>query len=129
MVRYLSPEWFEEVNAAATEARVADSVTEGLRLVVQQVVTDAPDGDVHYAVRIEEGAVSVVPGDAPDADVTVTEDHETATKVARGDLAAPVAFMTGRIRVTGDTKTLLAAQPALHRLDALFVDLRERTSY
>lgn len=129
MVRYLSPEWFEEVNAAAADGRVADSVTEGLRLVVQQVVTGAPDGDVHYAVRIEDGTVSVVPGDAPDADVTVTEDHETATQVARGDLAAPVAFMTGRIRVTGDTKTLLAAQPALHRLDALFVDLRERTSY
>lgn len=129
MVRYLSPEWFEEVNAAAAAGRVADHVTEGLRLVVQQVVTGAPDGDVHYAVRIEEGGVAVVPGDAPDADVTVTEDHDTATKVARGELAAPVAFMTGRIRVTGDTRTLPAAQPALHRLDALFVDLRERTTY
>lgn len=129
MVRYLSPEWFEEVNAAAAAGGVADHVGEGLRLVVQQVVTGGPDGDVHYAVRIEDGAVSIVPGDAADADVMVTEDHDTATRVARGDLAAPVAFMTGRIRVTGDTRTLLAAQPALHRLDALFVELRARTIY
>lgn len=129
MARYLSPEWFDEINATAAAGDVSDAVTEGLRLVVQQLVTDGPDGDVRYAVRIEDGRVAVVPGEAPDADVTVTEDHATATAVARGDLAAPVAFMTGRIRVTGDTRALLAAQPALHRLDAVFAEVRARTSF
>lgn len=129
MARYLSPEWFDDVNAAAQAGDAAEAVTEGLRLVVQQVVTEAPDGDVRYAVRIEDGRVAVVPGEAPDADVTVTEDHRTATAVAKGDLAAPVAFMTGRIRVTGDTRALLAAQPALHRLDAVFAEVRDRTTY
>ncbi|HEX9970382.1 MAG TPA: SCP2 sterol-binding domain-containing protein [Acidimicrobiales bacterium] len=129
MARYLSPEWFDEINATAAAGDISDAVTEGLRLVVQQHVTDGPEGDVRYAVRIEDGTVAVVPGEAPDADVTVTEDHATATAVARGDLAAPVAFMTGRIRVTGDTRALLAAQPALHRLDAVFAEVRERTSF
>lgn len=129
MARYLSPEWFAEINATAAAGDVSDAVSEGLRLVIQQLVTDGPEGDVRYAVRIEDGTVAVVPGEAPDADVTVTEDHATATAVARGDLAAPVAFMTGRIRVTGDTRALLAAQPALHRLDAVFAEVRERTSF
>jgi putative sterol carrier protein len=129
VARYLSREWFDEINATAAGSDVSDAVTEGLRLVIQQVVTDAPDGDVRYAVRIEDGRVAVVPGEAGDADVTVTEDHRTATAVAKGELAAPVAFMTGRIRVTGDTRVLLAAQPALHRLDAVFAEVRERTSF
>lgn len=129
MARYLSREWFDEINATVEAGHVSDTVTEGLRLVVQQVVTDAPEGDIRYAVRIEDGRVAVVPGDADDADVIVTEDHRTATAIARGELPAPVAFMTGRIRVTGDTRALLAAQPALHRLDAVFAEVRERTSY
>ncbi|HVF73464.1 MAG TPA: SCP2 sterol-binding domain-containing protein [Acidimicrobiales bacterium] len=129
MARFLSREWFDDVNAAAASDDVAAAVTPGLRLVVQQVVTDGPEGDVRYAVRIEDGAVAVVPGDAPDPDVTVTEDHATATAVAQGELAAPVAFMTGRIRVSGDTRALLTAQPALHRLDAVFASVRERTTY
>ena len=129
VARFLSPEWFDDVNAAAAGDDVAAAVTPGLRLVVQQVVTDGPDGDVRYAVRIEDGHMSVVPGEADDADVTVTEDHATATAVSRGELAAPVAFMTGRIRVSGDTRVLLHAQPALHRIDTLFASVRERTTY
>lgn len=129
MARYLSPEWFEEINAAAAAVADLSDATAGLRLVIQQVVTDGPDGDVRYAVRLEQGRVTVVPGEAADADVTVTEDHATATAVARGELAAPAAFMTGRIRVTGDTTVLLDAQPALYRLDAVFAGVRERTTY
>ncbi len=129
MARFLSPEWFDDVNAVAATDDVTSAVTPGLRLVVQQVVTDGPDGDVQYAVRIEDGRVAVVPGEAPDPDVTVTEDHATATAVSRGDLAAPVAFMTGRIRVSGETRVLLNAQPVLHRLDEVFASVRDRTTY
>jgi putative sterol carrier protein len=125
VARHLSPEWFDDVNATAAESVDAGA----LRLVIQQVVTDGPEGDVHYAVRIEDGRVTVVAGEATDADVTVTEDHATAVAVAQGELAAPAAFMTGRIRVTGDTGILLDAQPVLHRLDAVFAGVRERTTY
>jgi putative sterol carrier protein len=129
VARYLSPEWFDEVNAAAAADPDLSGATGSLRLVIQQVVTDGPEGDVRYAVRVEGGRVRVVPGDAADADVTVTEDHDTATAVARGELAAPAAFMTGRIRVTGDTGILMDAQPVLHRLDAVFAGVRQRTTH
>lgn len=129
MARYLSPEWFDDLNAAAAAAPELADAAGGLRLVIQQVVTDGPEGDTRYVVRVEDGRVTVVPGGAADADVTVTEDHATATAVARGELAAPAAFMTGRIRVTGETSVLLEAQAALHRLDAVFAGVRERTTY
>jgi hypothetical protein len=125
MARYLSPAWLDEVDAVA---RTSGEVP-GVRLVVQQVVAGAPEGDVRYTVRIDDGAVSVVPGVAADADVTVREDYETAVALHRGELRAPVAFMTGRIAVAGDLQALLRAQPALRRLDDVFAGLRDRTTY
>jgi predicted lipid carrier protein YhbT len=129
VARYLSAQWFEEVNEAARANQELAEVVGGVQLVLQQVVTDGPEGDVRYAVRIEAGGVTVAPGEAADADVTVTEDHETAVALHRGELRAPVAFMTGRIRVSGNTQALLGAQAALHRLDAVFAGVRDRTTY
>lgn len=129
MARYLSSEWFDEVNrAAADNDRIAVD-TAGINLTIQQVVTDAPDGDVHYAVKVHDGAVTVLPGDDPEADVTITEDWDTAVSVANGSMPAAQAFMTGRIRVSGNVAVLLDAQGSLQGLDAVFADLRERTSF
>lgn len=129
MARYLTAEWFDEINAAARAHEELAALTGGIRLVIQQVVTEAPDGDVHYVVRIENGDVAVTAGEVADPDVTVTEDHATAVALHRGDLRAPVAFMTGRIRVSGNTEALLGAQAALHTLDRVFAGVRERTTY
>jgi|SRR5687767_3057374 len=129
MARYLSAEWLQEVNDAARANQELSEVVGDVRLVLQQVVTDGPEGDIRYAVRIEGGTVTVAPGEAADADVIVTEDHETAVALHRGELRAPHAFMTGRIRVSGNTQALLGAQAALHRLDAVFAGVREGTTY
>jgi len=37
--------------------------------------------------------------------------------------------MTGRIRVSGNVAVLLDAQGSLQGLDAVFADLRERTTF
>lgn len=129
MARYLSPAWLDEVQALARGSEGMADLVGRVRLVVQQVVTGTPEGEVRYAVRIEDGTVSVLPGEAGDADVTVREDYETAVALHRGDLRAPVAFMTGRIVVSGNTQALLGAQAALHRLDAVFAGVRDRTTY
>lgn len=129
MARYLSPEWLDEVDAVARGSEELPDLVDDVRLVIQQVVAGAPEGDVRYAVRIEDGTVSVVPGEAPDADVTVREDYDTAVALHRGALRAPVAFMTGRIAVSGDLQALSRAQPALHRLDGVFAGVRDRTTY
>jgi hypothetical protein len=129
VARYLSPEWLDQVDAVARGSEELPGLVGDVRLVVQQVVGGAPDGDVRYAVRIEDGGVSVVSGEAADADVTVREDYETAVALHRGELRAPVAFMTGRIAVSGDLQALHRAQPVLHRLDGVFAGLRDRTTY
>src|SRR2546423_642093 len=59
----------EEMNAALA---VRDRSADGGRLVLQQVVTDGPDGDVAYAVEIDGGRVRLTSGRAAAPDVTAT---------------------------------------------------------
>lgn len=129
MARYLSQEWFDEVNRAAADSDRIKTDTAGVNLTIQQVVTGAPDGDIRYAVRVRRGTVTVVPGDDAEADVTITEDWDTATAVAKGELPTPAAFMSGKIRVGGNVGVLLDAQGSLQGLDVVFADLRERTTF
>lgn len=129
MARYLSDEWFDEVNRAAARSDRLQTDTAGIDLTIQQVVTDGPDGDIRFVVRVRDGEVSVDRGDDPGADVTITEDWDTATAVASGDMAAPTAFMTGRIRVGGNVGVLLDAQGSLVGLDRVFADLRAGTTF
>ncbi|MDQ1437195.1 MAG: hypothetical protein QOK43_824 [Acidimicrobiaceae bacterium] len=129
MARYLSPEWFDEVNRATADDERIRTDTAGVVLTIQQVVTDGPEGEIRYAVRVRRGEVQVVVGDDPEADVTITEDWGTAVAVASGELPAPAAFMTGRIRVGGNVGVLLDAQGSLQGLDAVFAGLRDRTTF
>jgi predicted lipid carrier protein YhbT len=129
VARYLSQEWFDEVNRAAADSDRIKTDTAGITLTIQQVVTDGPDGEIRYAVRVRDGAVTIKQGDDPEADVTITEDWETATAVAKGELPAPAAFMSGRIRVAGNVGVLLDAQGSLQGLDVVFADVRGRTEF
>jgi predicted lipid carrier protein YhbT len=127
--RYLSAEWFDEVNQAAAGDPQLQVDTAGVTLTIQQVVTGSPDGDVRYAVRVRDGVVEVSLGEDPGADVTMTEEWDTAVKVASGQLSPATAFMTGRIRVSGNVGALLDAQGSLRELDQVFAGLRERTTF
>jgi len=129
VARYLSDEWFDEVNRAAADNGQLLTDTAGLDFAIQQVVTDAPDGEIRYTVRVRDGRVTLTPGDDPTADVTFTEDWDTARKLAAGELNAPTAFMTGRIRVSGNVSVLLDAQGSLQGLDKVFADLRGGTTF
>ena len=127
MVRYLTPEWFEEVNAAARRSPLAGA--SGARLTVQQVVTDGPEGDVRYWVRLEDGMVQTGLGDAPDADATVRQSYETAVALLTGELSVQSAFMSGRIHLSGDMAALMDHQEVLRGADAAFADVHRHTSY
>src|SRR3546814_5437217 len=76
-------------------------------LVVQQVVVgQGGSDDVTYALRLRDGKVEVAAGRAEDADITFTQDRETAADIASGRLPAQAAFMAGRLRVAGDLRTV-----------------------
>lgn len=129
MARYLSAEWFDEVNQAARDSPELAEATRNVRLTLQQVVTGGPDGDVRYWVTVDGGHVEAGLGQAPDPDVTVTQSYETAVAVSTGSLGAQAAVMDGRIRLSGDTAVLWEHHETLAGLDAVFAPVRARTGY
>jgi putative sterol carrier protein len=124
MARFLSPEWLDDLAAAATGASGPD----GEPFTLQQVVVDDA-GEVAWAVTVGGGKVVVQPGRHDAATVTFTQDTATAGAIHRGELSAQAAFMTGRLRVGGDVRVLLERQGALGDLDDVFAAVRQATTY
>jgi putative sterol carrier protein len=98
-------------------------------LTLQQVVTDTPDGEVRYHVRVSQGAAWVRPGQAERPDVTFWEDYATASSVARGELSVHAALFEGRVRVAGNMAVLSAHQDELSGIDAVPAAVRATTTY
>ncbi len=129
MARFLSPDWIADASAAASDHAALAAATLGVHLVVQQVVTGGPDGDVSYVVAIDDGRVGLRVGVDGGSDVTFTVDWETAVAMSTGALGGQEAFTTGRLQLGGDVDVLLRHGPALVGLDAVFAEVRERTTY
>ncbi|CAN5263174.1 hypothetical protein BH18ACT4_BH18ACT4_12210 [soil metagenome] len=125
----MSPELLDAFSTAAGGHEGLRRATADVSLVVQQVVTGGPGGDVTFHVEINRGAVAVRGGEASEPTVTFTEDYCTAAAVARGDLSAQGAFMAGRIGVSGDLPRLVECQAALSGIDDLSRSLRLDTEY
>ena len=128
MARFLTDEWFADLRAAASTEEVGKAAA-GVELRLAQVVTGGPDGDRRYTVAVAGGTVDVRPGNGHPADATFTEDYETAAAIHRGDLSPQEAFMTGRIRVSGNIAALIAGQDALARLAPALAGVRPSTTY
>jgi alkyl sulfatase BDS1-like metallo-beta-lactamase superfamily hydrolase len=116
-VAFLSSQW---VAALADVAVGVDN--EALKqadVCIQHVVTDGGGDDtpVHYWVRVRGGHVTTGMGDAPDADVWVTTDRDTAAALARNEASAQEVFRAGRLRLHGDVSRLVAWSAALRELE------------
>ena len=129
MVTYLSTEWIDRLRDAAASDADLRAAVEGVELSLQQVVTDAPSGDVAYYVTFDDGDVYVQAGSVRDPDVTFTQDYGTAVGVARGELSALDALRDGRVMLTGDPTALQDRADALAALDAVFAEVRAETEY
>ena len=128
-VRYLSLEWIDalsrEVAASETLSELAATHTVG----ITQVVSNGPEGNVLYHLQVGDGRAAFGPGPADPEDVRFEQDWDTAVAVATEQLNAQQAFITGRIRLTGDQQKLLESTPVFQALDAVFTTVRARTDY
>ena len=104
--KFLSEPWFTEVEALRDEAPEAGGPMADV--VLNIVVTGAPDGDVEVAMnkgQFERGL-------ADDAPTKITVPYDVAKDIfINGNQAAGMqAFMAGQIKVEGDMTRLMAMQ-------------------
>jgi len=128
-VRYLSLEWIDALTRAVAGSEALRALAHEHTIGVTQSVTGGPEGDVIYHLQVGEGAASFGPGAAFPEDVRFEQDWQTAVAVATNTLNAQQAFITGRIRLTGDPQKLSSSTAVFAALDAIFTAVREMTEY
>jgi hypothetical protein len=113
--------WLADLDAAARTTTIPPDV----RLTIQQVIPDGPDGtELAYVVEAADGHLSVRPGRAAHPDITFTQDLATALAVQRGELSAQAAFIEGRLRLGGDLRAVLDGAGVLASIDDAFAAAR-----
>lgn len=125
MAKFLSEEWAQQMTDLLMSSDDFKSGIANVDLTMGQVVTGAPDGDVHYYLQVQDGAAKVAIGEAEAADVTAEQDYATAVEIQKGELNMQNAFMTGRIKVTGDLTKIMQHQAALSGLETLRDSMEE----
>jgi putative sterol carrier protein len=127
--KYLSDEWASQASEALNSNDAFKGAISGVTLSVQQNVTGGPDGDKSYYMNIDNGEAKMAIGDAATPDVTISQDYETAVAIAKGELNAQNAFMTGKLKVTGNMAKLMQHQGAFAGLEGALKPLQETTEY
>ena len=67
------------------------------------------EGEGQWLVRVRAGAVQVTEG-AADADVTISTTAEVFERLASGEQNPVTAYMTGKLKIRGDTAAALKLQ-------------------
>jgi putative sterol carrier protein len=122
-VKFLSEEWASAVQDALNNNEAFKKSAGSQTAKVQQVVT-GQDGEKKYWFKLESGAVSLGMGDMGDSpDATITQDYETAVALAKNELTGTAAYMSGKLKVSGDLMKLMQLQGTLSQLPQALKDL------
>jgi len=122
-VKFLSEEWTQAVQDALNSSDAFRNAAGSQTAKVQQVVT-APEGEKRYWFKLEGGKAELGTGDAADqVDATITQDYDTAVALSKNELTGTAAYMSGKLRVSGDLMKLMQLQGALGQMPAALKDL------
>jgi hypothetical protein len=125
---FLSSEWIEALDAAARAATMPAGAA-AVSIEVEQVVRDAPGGEIRYHLRLEGGRARVHRGPAASPHLRLIADYDVAARIQRGELNAQEALAAGRLKVQGQFAHLLRADEALRSLEDVFAAVRASTTY
>jgi putative sterol carrier protein len=122
-VKFLGDEWVVAVQDALNSSDSFKNAAGSQNAKVQQVV-NSEDGEKKYWFKLEGGQASLGLGDSPEpVDATITQDYATAEALAKNELTGTAAYMSGKLRVSGDLMKLMQLQGALGQMPAALKDL------
>jgi hypothetical protein len=126
-MEHLSPTWITAFDQVVHDHAGLREASADRRVVVQFTVADGPDDAVVYALVLDHGENHVVAGAHPAPDITLRTDRRTAAAIASHAEGAQAAFMSGRLRLGGDVRVLIANQDLLAGVDDCSRALRDVT--
>jgi putative sterol carrier protein len=121
-VKFLSEEWAQEVKGALQGNDQIKTAAGSMTARVQQVITNS-DGETRYWFTMEGGQVDLGMGDIDNPDATITQDYDTAAALSKGELTGTAAYMSGKLKVSGDLMKLMQLQGVLGQLPQALKDL------
>ncbi len=93
-------EFFETLESRADPARTAG--------IDNSYLFDV-EGAGRWLVSVENGTVTVTEGGG-EADATIAASEETFMKIVRGEQNPATAYITGKVKVAGDTGAVMKLQ-------------------
>jgi putative sterol carrier protein len=112
--KFLTSQWMADLTEALNDHEGFTSAIASTDLVLQFEVSDAPDGtEGVYHIAIGDGTAAVTPGAAESPDATIGNDYATAAAISKGELQTQMAFMTGKLKVSGNMAKLMMNQAML----------------
>lgn len=120
-VKFLTEDWLSAVQDTLNADDAFKEAISGVDLSLQFKVTEVPgEEDIDYSLSFENGRAAVAGGELDGADATITNDYETAMGISKGDLNTQMAFMTGKLKVSGNMGKVMMNQGAINKIpDAL----------
>ncbi len=123
MSKFLSEEWAQDVTTALNSHEGFKNAIGAADLAIQFHVDDTPDGEADYYLKTSGGVANLALGAVEDPDVTVKQSYDTAVAISKGELNTQTAFMTGKIKVSGNLAKLMMHQAAIQQWGAAVADL------
>ena len=123
MSKFLSEEWTNDVSAAMASHEGFKNALGAADLAIQFHVSDAPDGEVDYYLAADSGVSNMAIGTLESPDITVNQSYETAAAISKGELNTQTAFMTGKLKVSGNLAKLMMHQSAVQQWAAAVSEL------
>ena len=99
---------FERMPDTFIEAKAT-----GVKAVIQFDITG--EGGGRWYAAIDDGTLEVVEGTHPASQLTLTASAADYIDISTGKLDGQLAFMTGRLRATGDLKLAVKMQAMFTR--------------
>ena len=113
--KFLTDEWLSGLQETVNAHDGFKDAIASVSLKLQFKVTEAEGGDVDYSIVIGDGSAAINGGTIDDADATITNNYETAVAISKGELNTQMAFMTGKLKVSGNMAALMMNQGALNQ--------------
>ena len=108
-IKFLSDAWAKEVTEALNTNETFKAAAGSQGAKIQNVVT-TPEGEAKYYFTLEGGQVQVGTGEVDGPDATISQDYDTAVALAKNELTGTAAYMSGKVRVSGDLMKLMQMQ-------------------